>query len=202
MKTCAHCEKNMGILENHGTREMPLCYGCAALLTCSNCNAAIEPSDTLWKEQNPYCLTCAESLLEKSQKQSEEEFLASQENRNKNSLYKKYPTNNYQNDNNKTKKKSRLWVRNTSVLGISIILLIIVLFSMLNVNNPLPLFLIFVLFVGGILAVFLYFIPAVIAYHREHDSKGWVLFLNIFLGWSGLGWLFCLFWAAFGNNEK
>jgi hypothetical protein len=59
-----------------------------------------------------------------------------------------------------------------------------------------------ILIIAGIAGIFVYFIPSLIAYNRKHDSRGWVLFLNIFLGWSGLGWLFCLFWAAFGNNGK
>ena len=52
-----------------------------------------------------------------------------------------------------------------------------------------------------IVCALLYFVPAFIAYSRKHDSKGWVLFLNIILGWTGLGWLFCLLWAAFGKTK-
>lgn len=53
-----------------------------------------------------------------------------------------------------------------------------------------------------IFSIFFYFIPTFIAFSRSHDSKGWVFFLNILLGWTGLGWLFCLLWAAFGKTHS
>jgi len=53
-----------------------------------------------------------------------------------------------------------------------------------------------------VLCILFYFIPSFIAYSRKHDSKGWVLFLNFILGWSGLVWIFCLIWAAFGKTNK
>ena len=52
-----------------------------------------------------------------------------------------------------------------------------------------------------IIAALLFFVPSVIAYNRNHDNRGWVLLLNILLGWTGLGWIFCLFWAIFGKTE-
>lgn len=52
-----------------------------------------------------------------------------------------------------------------------------------------------------VVGVLLYFIPSFIAFTRDHDSLGWIIFLNIVLGWTGLGWLFCLVWAAFGRRK-
>ncbi len=56
--------------------------------------------------------------------------------------------------------------------------------------------------IGAVVGLFLYFIPAFIAYSRKHDSKGWVLLLNILLGWTVLGWFFVLFWAGFGQKKE
>jgi len=50
-------------------------------------------------------------------------------------------------------------------------------------------------------SIFLYFIPTFIAYNLRHDSKKWVLLINIIFGWTILGWFFCIFWAAFGEKS-
>lgn len=50
--------------------------------------------------------------------------------------------------------------------------------------------------------VCIYFIPAALAYHRRHKNRLSVLMLNIFLGWSGLGWIVALIWACTSSVEK
>jgi uncharacterized membrane protein YqaE (UPF0057 family) len=50
-------------------------------------------------------------------------------------------------------------------------------------------------------AVFLYFVPVVIAMGRGMSSSGMLLFLNIILGWTVLGWFFCILWAATGSTR-
>ena len=52
-----------------------------------------------------------------------------------------------------------------------------------------------------ILIVFLviYFIPWGVARSRKHKSESAILLLNIFLGWTLLGWLWALIWA---NNSN
>ncbi len=52
--------------------------------------------------------------------------------------------------------------------------------------------LIIVLVVGGIV---LYFLPAIIAYKRNHANKGIILLINFLLGWTFLGWAGSLVWA-------
>ena len=47
----------------------------------------------------------------------------------------------------------------------------------------------FALFAG------LYFLPSIVAFRRGHPSKAAVLILNIFLGWTFLGWVVSLVWA-------
>lgn len=42
----------------------------------------------------------------------------------------------------------------------------------------------------------LYFLPALIAFARRHHNKAQVLLLNLFLGWTFLGWIGALIWSA------
>lgn len=46
-----------------------------------------------------------------------------------------------------------------------------------------------------IVMVVSYFIPTVVAYKRNKVSKGSVLILNLFLGWTFVGWVASLVWA-------
>ena len=43
---------------------------------------------------------------------------------------------------------------------------------------------------------FLYFLPAVIAFNREHNQRVPILILNFFFGWTLLGWVGALIWAS------
>jgi hypothetical protein len=43
--------------------------------------------------------------------------------------------------------------------------------------------------------LFAYFIPAIVAFGREHHNKGGILALNLFLGWTLIGWVGALVWA-------
>ena len=44
----------------------------------------------------------------------------------------------------------------------------------------------------------LYWLPTVIAFRRGHVSRGGILILNLVAGWTVIGWIVCLIWAA-GN---
>ncbi len=46
-----------------------------------------------------------------------------------------------------------------------------------------------------ILGIVLYFLPAIIAYKKDHANKGIILLLDFLLGWTFLGWAGCLVWA-------
>ena len=61
-------------------------------------------------------------------------------------------------------------------------------------EQPNPFSLIFgcVLLVGMIL---LYFVPSVVAFVREHQNAIPILVLNLFFGWTLLGWVICLAWS-------
>lgn len=42
----------------------------------------------------------------------------------------------------------------------------------------------------------IYFIPAIVGYSRKKDNKTSILLLNLFLGWSLIGWVVALIWAT------
>ena len=50
--------------------------------------------------------------------------------------------------------------------------------------------------VGILLLAFLYFLPTIVAMSRGHRSYGGILVLNLFLGWTFIGWLIALVWAC------
>ncbi|EGD2686327.1 superinfection immunity protein [Salmonella enterica] len=47
-----------------------------------------------------------------------------------------------------------------------------------------------------------YFIPAIIASNRKHSNSGAIACLNIFLGWTFIGWVVALVWAFTDNVRK
>jgi len=44
-----------------------------------------------------------------------------------------------------------------------------------------------------------HFLPAIIANHRNHRNKWFILLLNIFLGWTILVWIALVIWSL--NND-
>ncbi|MGC3506764.1 superinfection immunity protein, partial [Pseudomonas aeruginosa] len=51
----------------------------------------------------------------------------------------------------------------------------------------------FSLLIGGVV---LYFLPAIIAENRKHHNKRAISVLNLLLGWTFVGWVAALVWAA------
>ncbi len=47
----------------------------------------------------------------------------------------------------------------------------------------------------------LYFLPAVLAASKSHPHAAALFLVNTALGWTGAGWLACLFWAASAPGE-
>jgi len=47
----------------------------------------------------------------------------------------------------------------------------------------------------SVLGMFLYFIPSMFAFNRDHDQKAAIFVLNLLLGWTILGWVGALVWA-------
>jgi hypothetical protein len=48
----------------------------------------------------------------------------------------------------------------------------------------------------GVILILLYFVPAILAMLRGHQNAGAIGMLNIFLGWTVLGWIAALVWAC------
>lgn len=49
--------------------------------------------------------------------------------------------------------------------------------------------------------VTLYFVPAIVAFSRKHNSKVAILVVNFVFGWSLVGWIIALVWACTRNTE-
>lgn len=47
-----------------------------------------------------------------------------------------------------------------------------------------------------IFLLLMYFIPAVVAYEKKKENRVSILVLNIFLGWTFIGWVVALVWAC------
>jgi hypothetical protein len=45
------------------------------------------------------------------------------------------------------------------------------------------------------LVALIYFVPALAAYQRRHRNKDPIFIINLFLGWTFLGWVIALAWA-------
>lgn len=51
------------------------------------------------------------------------------------------------------------------------------------------------------LAVVLYLFPTVLAFYRDCKATLWIAVVNVFLGWTILGWFVAIGWAASGKIE-
>jgi hypothetical protein len=47
----------------------------------------------------------------------------------------------------------------------------------------------------AIIAIFLYFLPTIIAYNKQKKNAGAICALNILLGWTFFGWVASLVWS-------
>lgn len=52
------------------------------------------------------------------------------------------------------------------------------------------------LFVLLIIGLVVYFLPWIIAYRRDHHQCNSIALLNLFLGWTFLGWVIALVWSV------
>lgn len=52
-----------------------------------------------------------------------------------------------------------------------------------------------------LIIICLYFLPAMCASMRGTQGTGGILVLNIFLGWTAIGWIIALVWAFGGKKE-
>lgn len=52
-----------------------------------------------------------------------------------------------------------------------------------------------------ILLIALYFAPTILAYMFRSERTSGIFVLNLFLGWTAIGWIIALVWA-FGSDKK
>jgi hypothetical protein len=52
------------------------------------------------------------------------------------------------------------------------------------------------------IAATIYFLPMLVALHRDHPQIGPIAILTIFGGWTGLVWIIALAWACSASPEK
>lgn len=52
-----------------------------------------------------------------------------------------------------------------------------------------------------ILVIILYFVPTLTAVCKNHDNAGAIATLNLFLGWTLIGWVLALVWALAGGKK-
>jgi len=49
--------------------------------------------------------------------------------------------------------------------------------------------------------VAVYFLPGLVAYKRDHQNAASIMLLNLFLGWTLLGWIGAMVWSASAKKQ-
>jgi CHASE2 domain-containing sensor protein len=49
---------------------------------------------------------------------------------------------------------------------------------------------------------FMYFVPAIVAFRRKHQNATPITVLNLFLGWTVIGWVAALIWSLTAAAPK
>jgi uncharacterized membrane protein YhaH (DUF805 family) len=52
------------------------------------------------------------------------------------------------------------------------------------------------------LCLVIYFLPTICACSRHHRNTNSITLLNLFLGWTALGWIIAIIWSVSSNIEK
>jgi len=53
----------------------------------------------------------------------------------------------------------------------------------------------FIYIIMMILLILLYFLPSIIAIKKKEKNKVTIIVINLFLGWTVIGWIFTLIWV-------
>ena len=51
-------------------------------------------------------------------------------------------------------------------------------------------------------SLIIYFLPSIVAFFRKHVQAAPIFILNLFLGWTLIGWVGCLAWAVSANTRQ
>ncbi len=57
-------------------------------------------------------------------------------------------------------------------------------------------------FIFIFILLFIYFVPTFIAYSRQHKNALAIFILNLFLGYTFIGWVVSLIWAVYNSETK
>lgn len=52
-----------------------------------------------------------------------------------------------------------------------------------------------------VLGICVYFLPSMLALHRNCHATSWIVMVNVLLGWTILGWFAVIGWAATGKVD-
>ena len=58
------------------------------------------------------------------------------------------------------------------------------------------------IFLISIAILLFYFLPAIIGSNRKHNNALPIFLVNLFFGWTFLGWMIALIWASTNNTQK
>lgn len=53
-----------------------------------------------------------------------------------------------------------------------------------------------IILIFGVVALLIYLLPSIIAFNKHKRSAVLICLLNIFVGWSFVGWVIMLIWAS------
>ena len=57
-------------------------------------------------------------------------------------------------------------------------------------------------FIILIVSLIIYLLPSLIACERNHLNQIPILIINLFLGWTLIGWVLCLAWSLTNDSKK
>lgn len=52
----------------------------------------------------------------------------------------------------------------------------------------------------SLILFFIYFLPTIVAFLRHHTNVLAIFVLNLFLGWTLIGWVISLIWAVYNRD--
>lgn len=53
----------------------------------------------------------------------------------------------------------------------------------------------------SIFAIFIYFVPSIVANNAKNRNTPSIFIFNLFLGWTFIGWALALVWAAYRDKD-
>lgn len=56
-------------------------------------------------------------------------------------------------------------------------------------------------FTAILIFLFIYFIPTIVAFSRGHKNALAIFILNLFLGYTFVGWVIALIWAVYNGEQ-